>query len=475
MGSWVDRLGMIVVDAGISAAAMLAVLSLGLVACREPSWRLRLVRGAFLGLLALIPLKLTGELPRLDLWSLPEQAGLSHPALTVDGPGQGWLRGILLVHALGVTLSLGWLLLGYLGLSRLAARGIDPSAEAMALYGSLVDRAKRRLPSLRISPVLRGPILVGLVRQTILIPSTYDPPEPSPASLDRLRLCLLHELAHHEGRDPLYLLAGRLAQCFWFFLPPLGWVLDRMRLDQEFEADRQAALGSGEVGSYAASLLDLSAARRSDFPANPSPDGTIPTPDEALDSPLIQRFWMLLKAPARADQRPHSWWSWVLPSLTALVTLGTSSLALMPASAARAPGLDRPIQGARAFLLSRLEVAAGKAEANGRAPRVELPIRLPPTFDLVVDVLSTPATLARTRVAGRPVGSAALAPLVSPRDEAPASWRVVRLRRQPKGDTLWIDGQKVPLPADADPFPVWLTFEPPPDIDAQYRNLCLRW
>ena len=113
-------------------------------------------------------------------------------------------------------------------------------------------------PNLRVSSGVQRPVLVGLFRTTILIPSHYDEPEASP---EFLKLSLLHELAHAEQSDPWFGTIASLAQSVWFFLPHVWWLRSQLIMDQEFMADNAASLRYGTSSRYAASLLSLADSR----------------------------------------------------------------------------------------------------------------------------------------------------------------------------------------------------------------------
>ena len=111
---------------------------------------------------------------------------------------------------------------------------------------------------MRVSSAVQRPVLVGLLRTTILIPSSYEEPE---ASAEFLKLSLLHELAHAEQSDPWFGTIASLAQSVWFFLPHVWWLRSQLMIDQEFMADHAASLRYGTSKGYAASLLSLADSR----------------------------------------------------------------------------------------------------------------------------------------------------------------------------------------------------------------------
>lgn len=481
----VDRLGGLLLDGCLSALVLWSVTALAMLGCRQPARRLRLARAAVLGSLALWPLIARESVPRLELGTALRGLGvLPHPLLSpgwgsvqpVAGSGAAVASGALLVTAessavlvwgvralavayvAGVAAGVAWLALGCLAVWWLTRRATEPSPEARALYESLPFDSWRRRPAARVSERVNRPVLVGAVRPLILVPPGLD----QPGEHGRLRLSLLHELAHAEGGDPWHGLLANLARALWFFAPPLWWVAKQARLDQEYLADRRAALGFGPPRDYASLLLEFASAR-ADAPAPGGPRGGDPVGD---GSPLFRRVLMLLRCPFPVEARPPAWWSWGLPCLTVLVTLGVSSLSFRPPDAP-APG-PRP---AHAFHVSLLQTRAAPAGPHGRAPLFELPVRLPERFELKLDVYGNPATLALTRVAGLPLD---LPAPPAPDLDAPR-WHPVRLARDRDGVRLWIDGRAVPLGRTPPPLTAWLSLEPPPDLDGSIRALVLTW
>ncbi|MGH7140343.1 MAG: M56 family metallopeptidase, partial [Pirellulales bacterium] len=102
---------------------------------------------------------------------------------------------------------------------------------------------------------VRGPLLAGVLRPTILVPD-----DCARWSDEKLRIVLSHELAHVERRDVLWQLAARAAAAvYWFH--PLAWLaLRRMRQERERACDdRVLSLGVQAV-DYAAGLAEFAAA-----------------------------------------------------------------------------------------------------------------------------------------------------------------------------------------------------------------------
>lgn len=485
MWGWVDSLGVLLLDASLGATLLVGSIALAMVGCRQPSRRVGLARAAVVGSLALIPLVALSPLPRLDLIRALRGIGLdAHPiwphlglslAASAPAPGVGWSwipvgfpspRLLTTLYLAGVGVGLAWLILGWWGLGWLIRGSTEPSPAALELYHSLPIASRHRRPGLRVAARIRGPVLIGLARQTILIPPLLDRPE----AVEPLRMALLHELAHMEESDPWYALVGGVAGAFWFFLPPLWWVRARMRLDHEFLADLRAASGFGSSGRYAASLLELSPPRR-DLPA---PAILAPVPAVGPVSALFQRLLMLVRCPFPVETHPPRWWRWSLPMGVALATLAASSLTLGGVEASHPPGTGCPLArpGPQSFRMARLVLPASPVGTYGRAPFYNLPIRLNDDFVLTLEVWGDPDLLSRMRVAGHLLGTTQ--DLLSD-PAAPAEWHLLRVRGDAHRLRFWIDGQA----STADPRPhtttPWLAVEFVPDLPLQMKNLTLVW
>jgi hypothetical protein len=332
----------------------------------------------------------------------------------------------------------------------------------MATYEAIPFNGQR--PSLRVSTRVRRPVLVGLIRPTILIPLDLNAPEAS----EPLRLSLLHELAHASRGDPWFGLASSLAQVVWFFLPPLWWIRAQMRLDQEFMADRLAAGSFGPLRSYASSLVNIA---RPAEPARSTVGPAVAVNPQLGGSPLFLRILMLVQCPFVVEARPPRWWSWVLPGVLLGGTVAASCLTARPD-----PGPPRTVPRPSprlkngSFRMSRLVVRPTTPTPRQPSPMFELPIALPQEFDLSVEVWGDLRVLGATRIAGR-----ALRPLdVEPAPPSRAQWHAVRLRRDIYGLTLWVDQRRFPRSHDTETTH-WLSVEPPVGEPGYFRNLHLVW
>jgi len=490
-GAWLDRLAGPLLDAGLGAGAWLGVIALAMVACRQPARRLAMARVGAVGVLAIGPLCWIGAAPRIDVVGPIRAAGPPSWTRADPGPAAGvgarpaafrrlptrtLTRWATAGYLAGMGAGLAWLLLGWWGAGRLARRSVVPSRGARALYDELTGSIPpRRRPRLRVAPRARRPGVLGGLRPTIVIPPELD----RPAARERLRLCLLHELAHVERGDPWAGLAGSLAQALWFPWPQAWWVRAQLRLDQEFLADRRAAADFGTAGTYAASLVDLAdpGAGPPSAPAPAPAPATTPatTPARAPASPgsdFVRRVLMLVRCPFPVEDRPPLWWRRALPPAAVLGVLIASGLTLrgLPPTPPPSPG---PGPGGHTFRMPRLSLP--EAPAGRPSPPIpwQLPLaQLPTRFELTLDAWADDAVgLAQIRILG-------LALDVGPlRDPEPPGWHTVRIVRTAEGLSLWVDGRI--LLDRAPPGPgrnaTAFTIQPAPRGPAEFRNLKLVW
>ena len=100
------------------------------------------------------------------------------------------------------------------------------------------------------------PMAWGVFRPVILLPS-----EAAEWPAERLRVVLLHELAHVARRDVLTLAMAEFSVAMYWFHPLAWWAASRMRQERERACDdRVLAAGVGASG-YAADLLEVARGR----------------------------------------------------------------------------------------------------------------------------------------------------------------------------------------------------------------------
>ncbi len=512
MWDWLDRVGPVLFDAALSTTVFLSVVELAILICRQPSRRRLIARAAFPASLAMIPLVALAPLPRLDLVDTfvqsnffpdslvaPDQtiplSSLSstpaHPAgwrITkylqehASHPGRWLPRSLALADLACVGAGFAWLLLGCWGVHWLRRHSLEPSASTRTLYRRLVSGSEpqaRVRPDLRVSPRVQHPVVVGALRPTILIPPSYDEPD---TDAELLRLSLLHEIAHAEQSDPWFGTVASMAQTVWFFLPQIWWLRSRLLIDQEFLADRSAALRYGSSSGYAASLLALAESPpRAIADARPIRFGSAGASGmEDARSPLFQRMLMLLHCPFRVEARAPRYWSWTSRATVIAASIIAACLcvrwpdahALENRNKAGAAPRPQPFRVAD-FVAEPLVVLRG-----GRSLPYIMPFVLPSRFDLSVEILARMQDLTKIRIAGHALGADQRTPdgpaqTPSAFDDA-ESWHRVRLECRGIQCSLWVDDCNIPATSQLEPTSELLTFEPSPERPSRFRNLIVQ-
>lgn len=154
-----------------------------------------------------------------------------------------WLAGLLLFLS---RLLLGVAMVGRLAVHPAAPRALELAAELSARLGI------RRRVEVATGPGCGMPFAHGILSPRILLPEGAALwPEA------RLRIVLLHELAHVRNRDPLAnLVAGLATSVLWCV--PFSWIaVASMRMAQEKRADMAVLSGGVRASIYASELLEI--------------------------------------------------------------------------------------------------------------------------------------------------------------------------------------------------------------------------
>jgi HEAT repeat protein/beta-lactamase regulating signal transducer with metallopeptidase domain len=183
---------------------------------------------------------------------------------TTSGAAIPWGAIALVAWAAGATLVLGRMFLGLAAVLWLSRRTPVVSdapwlAQAQQLAAGLGLSQVRFLRT----GASTMPMAWGIFRSSVLMPADAD---TWPAH--RLRVVLLHELAHVKRRDCLTHLVAQIA-CAAYWFNPLVWMASRrLRTERERACD-DLVLASGTRGSeYADQLLDIARVMRAGrFPA----------------------------------------------------------------------------------------------------------------------------------------------------------------------------------------------------------------
>lgn len=220
-----------------------------------------------------------------------------------------------------------------------------PAADALAAAAREAGCAPPPLRWHRSPDLL--PMTVGLLRPAILLPDAARG-----WSAERLRLVLLHELAHVTRRDCLTQALALLC-CALYWPLPLPWLAARrMRALREAAADDQVLAAGARASDYARHLLDIAQALRSREPR---------LCVAAL--PLREGLEGRLRALLRPDHRPAP----LSRGRALALCLGAAALAL-PLSALRAgPALPAALGAAAP--------PAARAAASSATAQIEAEVR----------------------------------------------------------------------------------------------------
>ncbi len=194
---------------------------------------------------------------------------LKIPSVSPTGfPSPDFLRSTSIQSILGAM----WLAGALFGLGRLGlgftrlhaiARQADPASEQVA------SKLKELSHAMGIGRPVKGlvsrhpisPMTWGWRRPIVLLPS-----EANSWSVERLRLVLLHELAHIRRSDFVSQLAGELARSLYWYHPLAWWSLRCLRIEQEAACDDWVLTSGANPEDYAEELLNITAQLRHRFP-----------------------------------------------------------------------------------------------------------------------------------------------------------------------------------------------------------------
>lgn len=205
-----------------------------------------------------------------------------------------------------------------------------PEALCGLLAEAGVAMRVRRLPALRIAPAAATPMVVGVLRPTILLPVDL-PAHCTPAEILPM---LLHELAHIKRHDLAVMWLGQLVQIVFFFHPAAWLAIRQLRELRELACD-EMVLGTAAVPPHAYAAGYLAALRlASGIPR--------PTLALAMAEPFTVEQRRIRRMLQRLPGRPAVW-VLVLVGLVALLGLPTflgffRHHSTMPAAWAQAGG-----------------------------------------------------------------------------------------------------------------------------------------
>ena len=231
---------------GVLAVGLIAAVALPTIAAVAPiSWALEVPTHA-----VAVAERSTQALPELPAVAASELPTLSSRPVVQPNPID-WGSLLVGVWLAGALLGLGRALVSGIGAWSLRRGAGAPSLELAAIH----DAVQHRLgisASLRVTPRIGVPIVVGIVRPTILLPR-----EAIGWDTGRVRAVLLHELGHVAQGDPRWFFAVHLVRAV-LWIDPLAWIAARMFFrEAEYSADDAALAGGIGAPDYAAELLAL--------------------------------------------------------------------------------------------------------------------------------------------------------------------------------------------------------------------------
>jgi beta-lactamase regulating signal transducer with metallopeptidase domain len=270
---------------------------------------------------------------------------------------------------------------------------------------------------LRLSRDSSMPITWGLSEPRILLPAGARS-----WSEERLRLVLLHELAHVSRFDSPVRLAAGLACALYWFQPVIWFAVRKLRIEQEHAADDLVLAAGARPRVYALSLLEVARGR-------PSPMMGGLHAAMAGPSELERRLAAIVAPAARGGPGP---------AFAAATILAASAFALfaataMPVAAPGAASSVEPVAAARTEVAAPAAAPVAQTDSDSRVASVETagpsapapagsPL-VPPTPVPAIDAL--PAIPAVAAIAMIPARPAAFEPIgvEADRAEAVAAYR----------------------------------------------------
>lgn len=186
-------------------------------------------------------------------------ADIVTPLSAATRAGLGVLPLLPLFWAMGFAAVIAWLIIGHIGLRRIAARSwpLDSENWNRILEEECTYAGVAKPVILRTSSAISTPLTWGVRVPVVLLPEdALEWPEAHG------RIVLRHELAHVARGDALtQLTAGLVCAAYWFH--PLAWITER-RLRAECERacdDNVVSLGTPAT-EYAAHLLEVARSAR---------------------------------------------------------------------------------------------------------------------------------------------------------------------------------------------------------------------
>ena len=191
--------------------------------------------------------------PSWTIWlNLPRELELWGWSSSIDE----WKFGVVTLWAAGTVIFFAPIVVGQWYLSRKWQRSRPLHPATASILTSFVHSelgSKRRVP-IAICPEISSPLTWGSIFPAILLPESAEG-----WSLDRLRVVVIHELAHIQRRDCATQLLGLVARAVYWFHPLTWHALRSLRREQEAACDDSLIRAGTDPCDYAEHLLSVTA------------------------------------------------------------------------------------------------------------------------------------------------------------------------------------------------------------------------
>lgn len=130
---------------------------------------------------------------------------------------------------------------------------------------SAIGKSTSSTLEVRVTARLHSAATTGVLRPVLLLPVSWEE-----WTDEELHAVLAHELNHIHKQDCLMALCAELARVLHFYHPLMHWLANRLRLEQEWAADAEAAQSLGGRKRYLCILAEMALNETSRAPAWPA-------------------------------------------------------------------------------------------------------------------------------------------------------------------------------------------------------------
>lgn len=170
--------------------------------------------------------------------------------------GIGWTTGLLSLWSLGVIVSLAVLFFRQSSFAKIVAQNAEPASDTLTKISNAEVAAikLRRTPRIAMSTISSSPLVTGLLRPIVLLPSWFE----ADYSPQEQRAMLAHEFTHLKRHDLWALQVAQIFVALQWFNPIAHIAFRAFRSDQEAACDADV-LRSGAISahSYSSTLLKV--------------------------------------------------------------------------------------------------------------------------------------------------------------------------------------------------------------------------